>query len=372
MENFDTYSCLCRKIKPSEALKVRVLNSCQRSSRGGLGRHEAVSSHYKFKIVLAAVLVLAFLAAACTLAVSTGLVERLAQQGLADTDTLRDLSTNSSESAEPGSARETCCLALAIDNWAEYRVLEAICDYNSLYIHFQICPLDSSTMFLDQTIDPDGPVSQLGLDISDGNTVAEYADARGKKLRYTSIYLCYAGERIFDLGQTFEVAPDGSLHIYGSCRNPSSDTIFSLTCTAFTYPIQQQDAGLAEGKTEFTFTVQNKSSQTSMVFTQFSAQIQEECGISIESLVIEETELGYYCTFTYKGEKAESTLFSMVDEKGEFFIEIGPRGSGSSTANSDGTYCLTVGAPKHEHPEKMMFMLIDENHDKHGPFGFAP
>lgn len=223
---------------------------------------------------------------------------------------------------------------MATDDWAEYRVLEAVCDYGSIYIHFQIVPLDKSSFFIHQMLSPDSPAWELGI--------------------------------------PGESAPDGSLHIYGSCQNLSDEKELLLSCTAYTIPVDCQSPVAEEDRTRFDVRLQNRSSASSRVFSLFDSEIQEKHGITIESLVIEETELGYYCTFTYRGENAEKTLFSIVDENGEYFQERVPRGSGGNSMNSDGSYSLTVGAPKVEQPEKLMIMLIDENHDKHGPYGFAP
>ena len=370
MANFKEYTRLCREIRPPEDLKAKVMESFHNGTSLPCSVRNGSRRRLKPKLILAAVLLLAFLITACTIAISGGLIERLVEMGLADADTLERLSTKASESSGGDLTGDEDCLALAGDDWAEYRVLEAICDSNSIYIHFLIRPVHSSVMLIDQTLLPDSPASQLGLAGAGKGSIAQFADSCGKELRYAAVYVCYGGENIFDLGQTFEYAPDGSLHIYGSCQNPSEDRDFVLTCTAFTYPAEQQTIVPAEERTEFEVNLQNKSSgPSSMVFTGFDPEIEEKYGISIESLVIEETELGYYCTFTYRGKEA---LFSMLDENGEYFAPGGPRGSSSNTLNSDGSYSITEGAPKVEHPEKLMFMLVDGNFDKHGPYGFTP
>lgn len=368
MVKFNEYSRLSKQIKAPEYLKNQLISG----AAGSVRKSYISAGRFKAKVILVAVLLLAFLATACTLAVSSGLIERLARRGLADADTPRSLSTKASESTETDPSRDAGCLAMARGEWAEYRILEAICDYNSIYLHFQIIPLDKSTMLIAQTLNPGSPASELGISGANESTVEEYAGSLGKRLRYAALSLSYDGNAISNLGQSFEAAPDGSLHIYGSCQNPSNEAAFPLTCTVFTYPIGQQTIVPVEERTEFEFTLQNKSCVSSLMFTRFDPEIQEKFGISIESLVIEETELGYYCTFTYRGERAERTLFSMVDENGEYFPIGGPRGSSSNTLNSDGSYSVTCGAPKVDEPEKLMFMLVDENFDKHGPYSFNP
>ncbi len=371
MANFKEYTRLCREIRPPEALKVKVMESFRSSTSSyPYSAHNLGRRQLRPKLILVAVLVLAFLITACTIAVSGGLIEWLTGLGLADAETLDRLSTKADESFGSDLTEGENCLALAGDDWAEYKVLEAICDNSSIYIHFHIQPVDDGIMLIDQTLVPDSPASQLGISGITEGTVAEFADKCGKELRYASIYICYDGEPISDFGQAYEVSPDGSLHIYGSSQNPSEDKEFVLTCTAFTYPVEQQSIVPVEERTEFSVSLQNKSSRlSSMVFTSFDPEIEEKYQISIESLVIEETELGYYCTFTYRGKEV---LFSMLDENGEYFTSGGPRGSSSNTLNSDGSYSITEGVPKVEHPERLMFMLVDGNFDKHGPYSFAP
>ena len=373
MVRFNEYSRFCREIAPPAALKERVLKAVQEPAPGGRAMPGIYCRRsFKLKLIIAAVLVLVFLAAACTMAVSHGLIDRLAQRGLADADTLEGLSSKASESTEPGASQDMEYLAVATDDWAEYRVLKAVCDYGSIYIHFQIVPLDKSSFFIHQMLSPDSPAWELGIPGAKDGTVEEYARSLGKSLRYANIYLSQGVEALPDFGVTGESAPDGSLHIYGSCQNLSDEKELLLSCTAYTIPVDCQSPVAEEDRTRFDVRLQNRSSASSRVFSLFDSEIQEKHGITIESLVIEETELGYYCTFTYRGENAEKTLFSIVDENGEYFQERVPRGSGGNSMNSDGSYSLTVGAPKVEQPEKLMIMLIDENHDKHGPYGFAP
>lgn len=368
MAEFKEYSKLCREICPPESLNKRVVESLRRSSGSHRRSYPATTRRFGLKLAIAAVLILAFLAMACTIAVYSGLIEMLAKRGLADAETLSSLSTVSAESPGAG-LTDAACIAIARDDVAEYRVLEAIYDYNSIYIHFQILPLDSGMMFIDQMLSPGSPAVQLGIAGAEVGTIEEYADSCGKEIRYASIYLSYQGNTIFDLGKTFEYSKDGSLHIYASSKNPCTDTYISLVCAAFTYTVNQKNIVPEADRTEFELRLQNKSSLNYMVFTKFEPGIWENYGVNIEKLVIEETELGLYCTFTYTGREV---LFSMVDEHGQYFKTGAPRGSSSNTVNSDGSYCLTVVAPKVEHPEKLMFVLVDGNFDKHGPFAFAP
>lgn len=367
MRKFKDYTELCRQIHVPENLKEHVINSSGKivNVRGTV--HRKIIT----KAVLAAILLLAFLATACTLAVSSGLINRLTRRGLADADTLESLSTTRSDSSDTDFPQVTGYLAVAKDDSAEYRVLEAICDYNSIYIHFQIVPLDTGTMFIHQALSPDSPARELGIPGINNGTVEEYAQEQGKNLRYANISLPQDSMPISSFGVDAETAKDGSLHIYGNCENFSDEEEFSLTCTAYTYPVDRQTVIPEEDRTELNVTLQNKSSLSSLVFTRFDPEIQEKYGIVIENLVIEETELGYYCIFTYRGEKAERTLFSMVDENGQYFSSGGPQGSSSNSLNSDGSYSLTCGVPTVEHPEKMMFMLVDENFDKHGPYSLG-
>lgn len=372
MRRFKDYTIFCTNLKASRALKEQVLNTyCCISNKSG-NTYRPVFRRYKRKIVLAAVLLLAFLATACTLAMSYGLIDRLVRRGLGDADTLESLTTTSAGDTESSYSQKTDFLAVAEDDWAQYSVLEAICDYNSIYIHFQVVPLDGDTIFIYQTLNPDGPAQELGIPGLSDDTVKEYAQSQGKTLRYANIYLSQDNGIMYDFGVTAETAPDGSLHIYGSCQNFSSEEELSLSCTAYTYPADWHTVIPAENRTELKVTLHNKSSMSAMIYTHFEPEIQDKFGITIESLLIEKTELGYYCTFTYRGEKAERTLFSMVDENGEYFPVGGPRGSEGSTMNSDGSYSLTDGIPIVESPEKLMFMLVDENHDKHGPYNFSP
>ena len=367
MIDFEVYTAVSQQIQAPEALKQQVLASIDApavpAARPPRRAKTAVRTLLIAAAVLAALTMTVFAAARIL-----GLSDYLSSQGLGSEDALDALST---QPGEQTSLDNVPCLAWVRDDHAEYRVLEALADSRGVYLHMQIMPLEQDMLFIDQYLDGNSPAAWLGIPEITQGTVNDYAAGQHRRLRYASLDL--QSPETLDFGTETKTAPDGSLHLYMKSSTPSPEASFTLDCVGFTYSVDGSDDVLSLPKTNLSFAVENKSTSTQgLSFTSFPEEIQQLYGVTIDRLALEKTELGYYYTFVYHGEQAEAVLFSMVDEQGQYFSVGGPSTPSSAQRLDDGSYRFTASSPDVPHPEKLMFMLIDQNFDKHGPYGFSP
>lgn len=377
MANFKNYGKLCQGIETPQALKDEVMkNAANNRSVNNIGRIRPM--RFAAKVALAAALIAALSVTAYAVSRSMNLVDKMSERGVADRDSLETISTQPSEKQGQRLADGTMCLASAQDEQAEYRVLEAVCDKNNLYVHVQIVPLKDDIIFIHQSLDGASPAKYLGIPGLTEGTVGEYAQSQGKTLRVATMYAEFEGENVPDITSQEAVTDvDGSLHIYLSGTNLSGAKELKAIFKGFTYSIDGSDpnSGMVPEKDRISVeaSFQDKSSTgEELVFTSFDSEVKEKFGIEIEKLVIEETELGYYATFTWRGENAENFVINMLDENGDYFSSPRPKGGSEVICNDNGSVSLIDGIPRVEHPEKLMFQVVDGELEKHGPYSFQP
>lgn len=365
MTDMRDYRKLTHSIKAPDELKEKVI---VKSRRMGKRPADEIRFHARPARMLAQVAVVVLIIAvlsvtAFAVARSMSLSDRLSEHGTADREAIESLSSDKDD------YNGEQLIAFAEDEYAEYKVLEGVCDSQTIFVHAQIIPKDDKTMFIAQDISPDDPADFLGIPGVNEGTVEDYAGAGGKTLRYANFVL----ENIDGVGLTSEYDEDGSLHIYLRGANTGGATEITVKCSAFTNSIDNMQIIDPSERTSFEAVLQNKSSLgQALVFTKFDSRIKNELGITIEKLSFEETELCYYASFTYRAEHPENVAaFTVVDENGEYF-QVHGLGSSSFTDNGDGSFTYTDPVPIVEHPEKLMFRIVDANFDKSGPFGFEP
>ena len=85
----------------------------------------------------------------------------------------------------------------------------------------------------------------------------------------------------------------------------------------------------------FDYEVENKASAQETTASRYDPRITES-GIEMENIQVEETELGYYVTFTWrKLYENRSVSLSLTDESGEYLPGL-PTFSSGQTLNADG------------------------------------
>ena len=308
-------------------------------------------------------------------------------------------------------------LASGKDGVAEYQVLEAILDSESLYFHERIVPLSEDVIFIDQQVMPEDPVEMLENPELSGCTVREYAASQGKKLVYARLVENFDAGIINGWGMHAKTDSDGSLHIYGSGNNPSSTKELHIALEGFTY--EPGASGPFLDRTAFDLTLQDESTSDEIVYRTFrtydpeSPDIQKDLGIVLDSLTMKKTELGIYATLQYhpteklqkqideeiaaaqkvkfeKGETNEDGVlmeilcspeyirgqhlisFIMLDENGDYFKVSGPSGGNQGIVdNGDGSYSYTNSIPSMDSTKDLKFRVVDGNMEEIGTYAFS-
>lgn len=367
MIDFDAYTRLNQEIHAPELLMQQVLSAAEAPAPCPQPQPRS-TGHMLRPLLIAAAVLAALTMTVFAAARILGLSDYLSSQGLGSEEALEALST---QPGEQSALDNVPCLAWARDDHAEYRVLEALADSRGVYLHMQIVPLERDLLFIDQFLDGNSPAAWLGIPEITQGTVNDYAAEQHRRLRYA--YLAPQSPEVPEFGTEAKTAPDGSLHLYIKSDTPAPEASFILDCVGFTYSVDGYDDVLSLPKTNLSFAVEHKStSEQGPSFTSFPGEIQQQLGITIDRLTVEKTELGYYYTFIYRGDQAEAVLFSMMDEQGQYFPSGSPSTPSSAQRMDDGSYCFTASSPDVPHPEKLMFMLIDQNFEKHGPYYFTP
>lgn len=403
MNEFREYQDLMQSITAPEYLKKEVLSKMKNSQNKGKFETAKRSHHMLRNVGIAAALAVAIPLGVFAAANSKSLMDYLRKGNLENPEAYAQLMISPEETSSKG---EMPALASGKDENAEYRVLEAINDGESLYIHMNIKPLDQDTMFIFQDVMMDDSVGNLQIPGVTEGTVQQYADSIGKKPRYADIGVTYNGNGINGWGTWAETNPDGSMDLYGSGNNPTKGgESVDLEFAGHTYDLNGN--GVQE-YTKFQMAFENKSQNTeTLVFKTFDPSIEKDYGVVIESMEMKKTELGYYCNFTYhlnketedKIQKSMEAMresaskdgetmpedsikfmaqldylvgFIMVDEKGEFFQTHGPVGGSEGIVdNGDGTYSYCDSIPMVEHPENMKFKLLTGDLNKVGCYSFS-
>lgn len=405
MSDFNEYTRLSQEIHAPEALKNKVLlQAARQNKKHQKGHYQRPMSILRKAAIVAAVLAVTVPVTAFGVARTMSLKEHL-EQGNQDPKVVEAMESLMVTSPTTKDGETQQYLASAKDDMAEYRVLEVVCDSQSLYIHTQVVPLRDDVMFIDQWVTPDGSVGDMCIPGVSEGTAQEYAASVGKELRYASLTPQFDGGIINGWGTWAETAPDGSLHLYGSGNNPSGQKAFDMTFSGFTYATDDADGVPVEERTTFAAKIQDNSSSTETVYKHFRAYdpqspaLEKDLGIVMDSLTMEKTEMGIYATFTYhltdevlagldeevRKAQAENpdypasevknqhlVSFIVVDENGEFFKTTGQHGGGQGVVdNGDGTYSYTDSIPMVDNTDNLKFKVMSYDLSKVGLYAYS-
>ena len=324
---------------------------------------------------------------------------------------------DSKTAADPNAETELQPLVSGKDDVAEYQVLEAILDSESLYTHIYVRPLRDDIILIGEWLDPDSPVGGLeNPEITGDMTVREYADSQGKILMRASFEEIFDGRIIEPWGIRGVTQTDGSIHLYGSGQNPSGAKELQLLFVGLVFKVGEYSPLL--DRTILELTLEDKSSSDEVVYKHFQAydpespDLEKDLGIIIDSLTMKKTELGIYATFTYHPtekllmkideeialkKEQQPTMetdeygypaklicspeyireqymvrFIMLNENGEFFKDTGPSGGDRGIIeNGDGTYSYTYTIPKHYRTENLKFRILTGDQIEVGTYAFS-
>ncbi len=362
---FREYADLTAEIHAPDALKAQVLQAAraaQKPQKAKPGRYSRGFSTVQ-KAAVAAVLLLAIPLTAYAATKAMGLKDYLAKRGLKDTQVVESLtSTFATEGAEDAFQPD------AKNDYAEYTVLEAVCDQNMLYLRAQIKPVSNEYFLMPGDWASNDDVGNLHIEGASGCTIEEYAASQEKTLVSVSVGYYY-GEAHLDGTYESQYQPDGTILFYNSGQNIAEGKEFTLCCMGNAV---SDDMTINE-HTEFEITVTNNStSQKVDAGTQFDPRIQEELGLTMVSLDIEETELATYFTFTWTDGSPEGYNFKVLDTEGNELPHLPDQMSTGNLDNGDGTFCEKLFCQKVSSLEGLRFCIKSWAHDGEwfGPYAF--
>lgn len=360
MKTYHEYTNLSQKIHAPEELKAKVLQSAAESGRSRKKASAGCSSRgwgFVMKAAVAALLAVTIPVAAYAAAKSMGLTDWLTASGMQDVQNVEKLTNSGLE----GSSYR--------NGYAEYSILEAVCDSQTIYLAAQVKPIDSSYFLVPQYIMEEDSVSNLGIDGLTEGTVGEYAASLGKSLVYAGVGY-YNGENHLDGSEDFRYGNDGTLYYYYSAQNISGSRDITLKCSGYAYTTGMSVADRAE----FEVTLFDKSSATETLYTNMEPAAASETGIQVNKLKIAETEIGLYAAFTFVKDNAnfEDITFALLDAAGqELRYMPGIAGSGM-VDNGDGTCSVTMYYQKPDSMDGLQFAIRDSGNDvNYGPYSFS-
>lgn len=381
------YTELNEEIHAPKELKDRVLRAAVQSgskTKKYKGRYNRGWSVLQ-KAVAAAILVVCLPVTAYAAVMGFGLMEYLSQRGMGELQGVEQLVITPSElyvDVTEGTAEETDSEDGTVyysTKYAKYTVLEAICDSQTIYLAAQVKPL-GDYFLIPQYLSPEDSVRNLiGMEYLYENdpemTISEYASSQGKTLAYAGIGyrtdLEAEGEPVTG-GEEYRYDSDGVLYYYYTAQNIWDSKEFTLKCTGSGYDL---GASLEEiERVPFEVKVRDKNTNTeNMVYTSFDPKAKAETGVQINSLTIEETEMGLYATFNYSDTEAkfDGIFFRIVDASGKELTSLpGTSGSGQID-NGDGTFNCTMNYQKPDSMEGLQFVVRDVwNSVNYGPYSF--
>lgn len=259
------------------------------------------------------------------------------------------------------------------NDYAAYRVAEALCDSSSLYLVAEISPVNDEYLLVPRELGFNEPVSQMRIEglqgVDENMTIEDYAASLGKTP--ASVWLDYrCGGQEPEGGWSSVCTKEGKIYQYFTGKNPAGTESFTLSCTGNVLTDTMWEAGdlsLREAqKVSFDVQISDKSSRTRVKeFTQFEEM---DIGITVHSALVERTELGTYVTFRYTPTDPEMTFcfFEVRDSQGNFPGSLAGYDS-APRDNGDGSYSVTAGYQSLDSLEDLSF-LVGGMDFEYGPF----
>lgn len=374
MQKFHDYGVLEQQIHVPEELKARVLQAA-RESRGHTlrletapaektqrktGRYSRGFSLVQRAAVIAILLVCVPVTAYAAVKYS-GLADFLKEIGMENTKIEELVETYPSEAAVTPTVSDA--LEAGALTPPEFSVAEAACDDHSLYLTVRVKPQDDRYLLVPSDLGIADDVSNLQIPGVSGQTIAAYAREQGKELLIVSARPDNANKYGVSTGAISKCEADGTVCLYFLGENPSGLKEFDLTINCHYHTMDKA----VDERFSFDVTVKNKSTSSQVrEFTQFE---DTGLGLTIHSITIEETELGFYARFTYTPTDGKEYGISLVDAEGNFFMGIPGSGGPLCEANGDGTYSCEESYRELGDLDSLQFSVLrTDDFERFGPF----
>lgn len=322
------------------------------------------------KILIAAAVLVLIPVVAFAATKGFGLLDYLSDKGVKNPDQLADLSAGPQEMFSDGDIS-----AEISDNgvWftagkAKFTVLESLYDSETVYLLAKVVPAEDDVFIIPQYFGREDSTKQLmGLDEIPEGTIEQYAGYLGKGLGVGSIGYSVNGSHL-DGSEDYIYGPDGALYYYFTGMLPSDGNV-TIDCRGVFY----QDLEEATDKQTVEFSINLRKASESQVtdYGTFDEEITGETGITVQTLTIEETDLGMYATFEFLMDESKDLAFLLTDKDGNTLPSIpGAAGTGQESIG-DGVYTITVTCLTPEDASDVRFVIYDYVEGiKYGPYRY--
>jgi len=241
---------------------------------------------------------------------------------------------------------------------ADFTIVSALYDDDSVQVLAKVVPGTNDLFLIPQNMTREDSTRNLtGLhDIPEG-TVEQYAAYLGRTLAKVSLTYLYGGE-LLDGTEEYVFGDGGVIYFCFTAERPSGDSDIIGCIGSFC-----QDLEEASDKQTVEFGVRpEKAPQVqTATYSTFDSAVTEEAKVEIQTLIVEETGLGFSAVFTFSMEEGREIRFLLTDSEGNPLPPIPGLGGGSPTRNDDGTYCATVSCQKPVHANSLCFMICDSD-----------
>lgn len=322
------------------------------------------------KILIAAAVLVLIPVVAFAATKGFGLLDYLSDKGVKNPDQLADLSSGPKEIFSDSDVS-----AEIADNgvWftagkAKFTVLESLYDSETVYLLAKVVPAEDDVFIIPQYFGREDSTKQLvGLDEIPEGTIEQYAGYLGKGLGVGSIGYSVNGSHL-DGSEDYIYGPDGALYYYFTGMLPSDGNV-TIDCTGVFY--QDLEEATDKQTVEFSINLRKASESQVTAYDTFDEEITGETGITVQTLTIEETDLGLYATFEFLMDESKDLAFLLTDKDGNTLPAI-PDAPGTGLKSlGDGVYTTTVTCLTPEDTSDVRFMIYDYVEGiKYGPYRY--
>lgn len=368
------YKDMNSKIHAPAELKHKVLLAA-RASKGQQPKRHISPWSFLRKAAVAAALAVFLPITAVAAANQMGLLEHLQMYGMKDTSAAEELLVEFT--TEPDATAEGTDGSVQEEHWdyadsiAEYRIVEALCDSDTIYIVADVRPVSEEYFLIPGYLGWNDDASNLlmeGVDTG-GMNCEEYALSLGKTPAAAQISFDLNGEMEQGGGYWSVSNPDSSFRVYYSSTNSTGASEFSLDCSCVS--MLDGHYGTDANRGSFSYQMTDNSVTSEQSFTQFDQRIATETPFTVKSMTVRSTQIGTYVDFVFT--YSDDTLFfdiRLVDENGDVLPNM-PGISSGTKDNGDGTYSTTRYYQRIEDLSKAYIgFYVPETGEHYGPYTF--
>lgn len=226
-----------------------------------------------------------------------GLMDFLGKRGLVESETTEKITQE--KMAEKG--------YIASNEYATYTLKEALVDKELIYMVVEVAPKSDSYLLAMQDCSPEDSVMNLCIDGVTEGTVQEYVDELGKELVLVGMGL-FKDEELISCVEDAKSTVDGKLYYCVTATNGFDASELDLKFTGSAYLSSAQTMEDIS-RCSLDITLRDYSSQEEKTYLPIMTNEWEESGFVLDTVEVEETELGVYATYIYKVEQLKEDQY---------------------------------------------------------------